>query len=137
MTLIDTDINVEFEVNVCNCCCFKNLKKKVKMDLPHENAYHKDFGPGFTGLFPGACGLGNECVSKSYCVLNRGCSTCNARIHEGECMRIHKEKQLKLEKEKWINSNPDLVKDHYKHLLTENIITTEEYREKMRKLYFN
>lgn len=132
MPLIDANINTEISVNVCSCCSVG--KKKIKIDYLHQNCAHIDFGAGFVGMGAGQCSLGNKCISQDKRTWNRGCNKCNQRIHEGECMRIHRQEKLEEERNNWIMENIDLVKKHYDCQLKDNRITLEEYRNKMNKI---
>ena len=131
------DINSNFQIYICSCfpSCFP-MTKKVSMNLLHQNCHHTDFGPGFLGLYRGACGLGNLCVNNGSIPLNRGCNKCKTIIHSGECMKIHERIKLEEEKTKWIQSNKEVVIKHYKFLLKNDIVSKEEYKKKL-KLLFN
>ena len=132
----DINLDAQFEVYICSCCsnCFP-MTKKVSMNLLHENCHHSDFGPSFMGLHAGACGLGNLCVNKGTIPLNRGCNKCNTIIHSGECMKIHERIKLEEEKTKWVQSNKEVVIDHYKYLLKNDILSKEEYKKKLQELF--
>lgn len=135
MPLIDANINTEIDITVCSCCCLHN-KKKIKINYLHENCAHTDFGPGFLGIMSGKCSLGNKCVAPNYPTWNRGCNKCKQRIHEGECMVIHRKERLEEEKNKWIRENIDLVEKHYDCQLKDKKITLEEYNRKMDLIKF-
>ena len=47
-------------------------------------------------------------------------------------MKIHEKMKLEEEKKKWIQSNKNLVIEHYKYLLNNNIITKDEYKNKLK-----
>jgi len=132
---IDGKINIQIDVIKCDTCIPRIVQKDISIELDHEKAVHKDFGPGFNGwLAAGPCSLGNECKSPYTRTLNRGCSICNAIIHEGECMKIHKNQELNKEKKKWMKSNIELVAKQYKKLKKRGVLTEQGYEESMKNL---
>lgn len=132
---IEGKINIQIDVIKCNGCIPRIVQKDISIELEHEKAIHKDFGIGFNGwLSASQCSLGNECKSQYTRTLNRGCSICNAIIHEGECMRIHKNQELNKEKKNWMKSNIELVAKYYKKLKKRGVLTEETYKETIKKL---
>jgi len=96
---INFDGPIHIDVFKCDGCIPRTVQENVSINLGHDKAVHTDFGAGMNGwLTGGQCSLGDECVCQNTRTLNRGCSICKAIIHEGECMRIHKNQELNKEK---------------------------------------
>ena len=132
---INFDGPIHIDVFKCDGCIPRTVQENVSIILGHDKAVHTDFGAGMNGwLVGGQCSLGDECVCQDTRTLNRGCSICKAIIHEGECMRIHKNQELNKEKIQWMKSNIEIVAKHYKSLRRRGVLTDEAYVECIDKL---